>query len=499
MKVKKVIILILLLTLFFPISIYAKEKEKLKVLVIEINPILKSIKNTKLYKKNDGHPYVSEYLGFDRDKPLEELKYDLESMSHDYLDVEIVKREYLDEFPTYLKDITLANGEKSKRYDEKTYLSLTKSDSKKDVGDWFKLDRGKTNKPEDYTFDYEYIIKKFNLIERKEKNEFDQVWLSIIDPAATYETIMVGNHPYWINGVPIIKGCDNFIIANVLISRRDANLHSLGHSFENIMSMVFNGRYNDYDDTYYDSSQEKYDELNLWQKFTLTDNKSKGNHAGVGNVHYPFNAINGYDYTNKTSVYSSWESWLNYPSKEIEFKKSNSNAWLKFSENLKLGSDQNKDPDRLYLRFWLYLFPHIDGYNENGYYNNWWKYFTSLDYVEEMKSNVGNEIEIEKNKEVTLDYTIYYQSKKEERVNTVEDGNNVHIKGKSIEFVDGKLIGKEYGESEITIYRDGKKITYKVEIVNKFFIKMFAVFASFLFLAIVYVISRKIFEKKKHV
>ncbi len=496
MNRKKLITIILLLILIFPFNTFAKEK--LKVLVIEINPILKSVKNTKLYKNNDGNPYVSEYFGFDKEKTLEELEYDLESMSHDYLNIEIVKKEYLDEFPTYTNDITLKSGNKAKRYDEETYIELAKSSSKKDKGDWYKFDQNKVNKPVDYSFDYEYLIKKFNLIERKNNNEFDQVWLNIIDPSATYETIMVGNNPYWVNGTPIVKECDNFIIATVFISRRDANLHAISHSFENVMSMVFNGIHNDYDKKYYDKTDIKYQELNLWEKFTLTDDKSQNNHAGVGNVHYPFNAKTVYDYTNKTSVYTNWETWLNYPNLELKFKKSNSNAWLKFEENLKLDSSQNKDPDRLYLRFWLYLFPHIDGYTEDGYYNNWWKYIKSLDYVESMKSNINKELEIEKNKEVKIDYTIFYKSKKEERVKTVEEGNNIHISGDAIKFEDGKLIGNEYGESELVIFRDGKKITYKITIINRTLIKIIAVFVSFIFLAFTFYISRKLLEKKKH-
>jgi hypothetical protein len=189
---------------------------------------------------------------------------------------------------------------------------------------------------------------------------------------------------------------------------------------------------------------------------------------------------------------------LNYPNLELKFKKSNSNAWLKFEENLKLDSSQNKDPDRLYLRFWLYLFPHIDGYTEDGYYNNWWKYIKSLDYVESMKSNINKELEIEKNKEVKIDYTIFYKSKKEERVKTVEEGNNIHISGDAIKFEDGKLIGNEYGESELVIFRDGKKITYKITIINRTLIKIIAVFVSFIFLAFTFYISRKLLEKKKH-
>ena len=60
-------------------------------MVIEINPILRTVQNSSLYHNNDGHPYVSEYFGQDRNKAVEEVKSDLEEMSHNYLNIEIVK------------------------------------------------------------------------------------------------------------------------------------------------------------------------------------------------------------------------------------------------------------------------------------------------------------------------------------------------------------------------------------------------------------------------
>jgi len=56
-------------------------KNNLKVFVIEINPILKSITNTNLYKSNNGHPYVSEYFSQDRVRALNEVKEDLQFSS----------------------------------------------------------------------------------------------------------------------------------------------------------------------------------------------------------------------------------------------------------------------------------------------------------------------------------------------------------------------------------------------------------------------------------
>ena len=80
-------------------------------------------------------------------------------------------------------------------------------------------------------------------------------------------------------------------------------------------------------------------------------------------------------------------------------------------ENAKLlkNSEENQDPDRLYIRFWMYLFPHIKGYTEDGFLNNWWGYFTNLDYVikiDAKNKNITGYI----GKEIELNYDVYYQS-----------------------------------------------------------------------------------------
>ena len=114
-------------------------KKILKVFVIEINPILKSITNSNLYKSNNGHPYVSEYFSQDRVRALNEVKEDLQFSSHGQLSVQIVQHYILDEFPKYTKKVDLINGQSDYKFDEKTYVENSKSNNEKDKGDWYKL------------------------------------------------------------------------------------------------------------------------------------------------------------------------------------------------------------------------------------------------------------------------------------------------------------------------------------------------------------------------
>ena len=437
-----------------------KETQDLKVLVIEINPILESITNKELYPENDGHPKVSEYFGQDTNKAIDELKEDLEFASHGYLNI-IMDYEYLNEFPTY---ISVIKGTELHSFTEEMYVESTRSESNPDKGTWYNVITNLIPNIPSYSFDYEYLIDKFDLIERKNNGEFDQVWINSIDPAQTYETMMVGKDAFWVNGTPLKKDCNNFIIANISISRRDANLHALAHGFEGIMSQVFNGTYFRYGKNYEDYTEEDFKNLNLWEQFSMTSKESNGDNSGIGNVHYPFNGTKDYDYTNDKQVYSYWKNWLNYPDLSGKKTLSDSSAWLDWSENKKLGEDENKDPDRLYMRLWFYLFPHVEGVTNDGYQNNWWKYYITLDYAKNVackfdskkysnKNNLFNEsifkIEYASDlkKDVPYDETLAHIE--------IEDTSVIKIKG-------GKLSVLKDGETTISCFADGESAKYRV-------------------------------------
>ena len=395
----------------------------------------------------------------DRVRTLEEVKEDLQFASHDQLTIDIVQHSILNEFPTYKKKINLMNDNSDYKFDENTYVSISKSDHDKDKGNWFNLlNSGLFDEPGPHNFDYEYIIQKYNLISLKNKNMFDHVWILGIDPSSTFETMMVGSDPYWINGSPTIKNCKNFMIASFSFSRRDANLHALGHSFENLINFAFKGDRFHYNVEYNDYTQEAYEKLTYWEKFTLIDKYSKNQNSGVGNIHFPFNGFSDYDYTNTTLVYTNWENWLEYPNLNYTKKKYNCSAWMTFSGNSQILKNplQNQDPDRLYIRFWMYLIPHIDGYTEDGFLNNWWGYFTNIDYVTKIDTNNRNIYGVI-GKELELNYNVYYSSGDVENVKYTKKDKNVRISGNCANFVDNKLIGVQQGKCSVSIYRDGKK------------------------------------------
>ena len=450
----------------------SKTTQELKVLVIEINPILKSITNTSLYS-HSGHPKVSEWFGHDVEASINEIKKDVEDASHGYMHVNIVKREYLDEFPRYKKQVKLLNGNMSYSFDEATYIDMGKT-SDPNYGNWFQMISDERFKTEDSfgNFDYEYLINKLNLVKRRNNKEFDQVWIFNISPIGTYETMMVGRNSYWINGTPITKDCDNFAIVGLEIARRDTMFHSFGHMTEQILKKVFGQSKDIYNqDVYNISSKTDYNNLNLWEKFALTNYNNKGSLAGVGNTHFTYNGSQDYDYTNTQKVLTNYNEWKNYPNvtgSNFELHDSYDFLHDSINDSIYNTSGQTKANDRLYQRFWFSLLPHITGYTSMGYSNNWWKYFYSLDYVTKVVNNGSSLLTFKKDSTIDVNYTLTYYSNKQENITKIKEGNNVTISHTNVlGFKDGYLYAKGVGRSNVTISYDGKSVTYVIAVEDK--------------------------------
>ena len=452
-----------------------QEYQKLNVLVINIDPILYSITNTSLYPNNNGHPRVSEYFRQNNDVVIAELKEDFEYISNDYFDVQIVKEEWLNEFPQYTENIELSNGTSANRFDETTYLEKAASEYE-DYGTWYTLWSNTHSMIDEYgKFDYNYLINKYNLIQRKNNGEFDMVWINSIYPASTFETIMVGQNPYYINGTSITKNCDNFIISGIYTGRRDSNLHRFSHSIEYIMERTFGQSFDRYATNAVDvTTDQGWQNLNLWERFILNRINAVGEKTGVGNVHLPFNGdsnnVNGngwaYDYTNEDNVYSNWKDWEdNYPNLTNEMTLSNSSAWLEHPDNLALASDENKDPDRLYIRFWGNLMPHISGRYSDGHLNNWWKYIYSLDYITSVTEK-GNTVKtVNAGEDIRVNLDLEYYSGDVENLSKIPEGDNIHIQNTDVvSFRNGVLYAKNQGQTDVEVFFDGKSTTYDIRV-----------------------------------
>lgn len=441
---KRILRILLFVIMFNIVSINASEY-KVKVLLIEIDPTLTKGTIGGISCRNKK---ASVCLNQDSTLAVNEIIEDLEYTSHNTLKIEIVKREYLNEFPKYKNKINNLTGS-SYSFDEDTWLDIMKYGWINSIKDSRVISNGL------YNFDYDYIINKYNLEERRNNNEFDEVWLLNSDPiypTSIYESLIAGNNAYWMNGESIYLNCKNFKIMNISIARRDVNLESFGHATESILSNVFTTRYNSYEK----DSLTNFDinDLNLWERFTLNNYASPG-YASVGNMHFAPNSSDDYDWQNQSNVNSSYDEWNNYPNITGKTTYVNSSIWVPYTNNLFSAA-------RMHHRWWFSLIPHTEGRTKDGYSNNWWEYLSTEDYVTKITSskkiytyNIGDKLEIE--------IKLHFKSNdiKEITINKLE--NYIQLSNLNIfEIKSDGLYALSSGTSSLKYNYDGQSININI-------------------------------------
>lgn len=447
MKKIRIIPILMMFIIFSSSLVLAAEslEQELRVLVIEQNPTLESLGIS-----------AAEKLGQleDLDAVVDEMIEDIEYTSHGNVDVEIVGYEKFDEFVTSKELMILSDGSRSYTLDEDTWFDLMKNGWRTY---WLNND---VNEIGQYQYDYNHLIDTFDLIERRNNGEFDQVWLVGVDPINPYETIMVGNNAYWVNGKELQKDCDNFLIMTLYVSRRDANFECYGHFAENVMRKVFGRSYDSYEPNQIEiNSTADLEKLNLWERFSLTEYSTNGTYASVGNIHFSPNSEYDYDWLNDDYVESDWIDWRdNYPNLTGETIATNYRAWCP--------TGNKNTVCREHHRWWFSLFPHVEGRTEDGYSNNWWDYLVSLDFVTAIVE--ADEIELEEDEKISNAYIkVRYNSGKTEKIKLTELEDSLKIDNeKIVTFKNGKLVGKKEGETFIEVAIDGIYAQIDVEVLE---------------------------------
>ncbi|MDR0506679.1 MAG: T9SS type A sorting domain-containing protein [Dysgonamonadaceae bacterium] len=425
-----------------PDIVDCKTPQTLSVLVIEQDPYLKTKNNER----------ASVYLNQDKDRVVNDLIDDISYSSHGNIIVNIVKKEHLDEFATFKSQIPLKNGENSYQLDEETWLEIMKDGW---YGFW---DNPYVKNIQALSYDYDYLINKFDLVNRRDRGEFDEVWLVNVDPENNYESMMVGASAYWINGSPNIKNTTNFKIMNVSISRPDANFECFGHAAENILRKVFGYRFDSYTENAY--TVNNINDLNLWERFCLNEHATPG-YSSAGNVHFAPNSVSDYDWENKTLVQSSWIDWLDYPNLTGKTKASNSDDWVPFTNSQFSAARQHH-------RWWFSLMPHLcEGRTKEGYSNNWWDYLFIGDYVTNITNN-NSKSEYAVNEYITLNFRLdYLTGNVEYRTldNVGINDLNVQIGNDNIVKLEGEMLKTiSTGNTYIRIYYDNKYADFEINV-----------------------------------
>jgi hypothetical protein len=88
--------------------------------------------------------------------------------------------------------------------------------------------------------DYEQIIQKYDLLQKIESAQIDEVWMFGGPYFGFYESRMVGKGAFWCNGPAIEQDCRRFVIMGFNYERDVKEMvHDYGHRAENILAKQF--------------------------------------------------------------------------------------------------------------------------------------------------------------------------------------------------------------------------------------------------------------------
>ncbi|HEX5690165.1 MAG TPA: hypothetical protein VFX76_09190 [Roseiflexaceae bacterium] len=200
--------------------------------------------------------------------------------------------------------------------------------------------------------DYPALLREFDLVARRARGEFDEVWLFAFPYAGFWESTMVGRGAFWCNSPPVPNSqhCDSrFVVMGFSCERGvDCMLENFGHRVESIMTHVFRGHPPQY---------------NLWERFTRYDQIAPGQ-SQCGNVHFAPSSARDYDWGNPRAVVSYCDDWYSFPHLPGKARRVDRSEW------------GNGDM-RAHHIWWLDHLPRVAG-ETYGVSNNWWEYLLLL-------------------------------------------------------------------------------------------------------------------------
>lgn len=279
---------------------------------------------------------------------MAEMKRDLEAASHGVVKYEFVDVQETDHLFTYDKIYDNAK--------EKVYLTLDSL-----------LIRYQDRRVDNLTsYDYIGMMKHFGYDKMVDNGQVHEIWVYAGAASGMYESQMLGTGAFWCNSSPIglEQGapCHELCIVMCCNYERstDLALHSYGHRSESIMKYVYGG---------WDIKNKNIlSDVNNWEKFAAYHKdyaKFKDGYGHIGNIHFPVNADNDYQYDSRKYVYTYADSWYNYPDvSETSARKVNCDEWSHPG-----GSQWG------YMIWFFDHLPHFKGLNPaDGHLNNWWHY-----------------------------------------------------------------------------------------------------------------------------
>lgn len=272
---------------------------------------------------------------------------------------------------------------------------------------------------ESWKYDYIAMCNYYDFFNKRQNGEIDEVWVYSFPFGGMAESQMLGKHAFWWNSSPILNVPENFTkllsVMGLNYERTyDLALHSFGHRMESAMVHATDGlwrRVDSYDappdegegplaaapnhflidpdehgraDAEQDAravnaapiaktadvEDDRTADPTPWEIFAILEKDSPGM-ANIGNIHYPPNATQDYQYGPPGTVATYADSWDRYP------------HYLYLSRDVtcaEWGCDQTG-----YMNWFYGHIPNKKG-TFDGLLNNWFHYFVEYDEAVELQN-----------------------------------------------------------------------------------------------------------------
>lgn len=428
-----------------------------KVLVMAIDPY---VKNPVTGEKERA----SEYLGFSLNFSVTSLRQFIELGTHGEVQIDVVDSIHCDEFPKYV-------GFPAMTEEQFFRLFPANESGKGEWYGWWTRNQEMQVVPQELNsgmyFDYVDFIIRYDLVELRNQGKFDMVWVFGIDPLSMYESAMIGETAFWINGNAFRASCENFAMFGMTFSRPDGALEDFCHMCECMLNYTYGVPITEYSEKL---EFNDFSELNTWQKFYLCQHNSPTHNKayGVGQVHFSPNSVRDYDWENNTPVQSYHRTFLeDYP--HIATRKLTTFTAREYLDTEAYYSDF---PLISHHIWWMHHMPHFEGRDENGYRHNWWDYILDLKYVENLEikeSHFSNKVKMLQGESLTnIPFVIKYNGGKRVATSLKESGAVLKYKENSVFTVEsGVICAKNIGKEKLAIMYDGHALEYVVEVCAK--------------------------------
>lgn len=244
-------------------------------------------------------------------------------------------------------------------------------------------------------FLYNQLLADYDFCTLSNNEQIDEVWVYAMPFVGLYESRLTGNNAFFYNSPPLTgNSCmDHLPIMGFNYERGLAEAwHSYGHRAENAMIRLFGGWNNA-------SPASSFD------FFTLLDShQSDSGH--VGNIHFPVNASDDYEYDALNTVVSFAPNWYTYPFLFQETEMVNCLDW----NCSQLG----------YMSWWHRHLPNKACRDKRGILNNWWIYIVDFNEGRELEKQTSlcdcNLFEYLGNSELEISVLNVYPNPTEEKL-----------------------------------------------------------------------------------